>query len=206
VADVPAAASDARDISRTNLFLAATLYPAGEGALPVKVRNLSPTGAMVEAATLPANGAAVRLRRGALHIAGGVVWSAGKRCGLAFRGTISVKDWMSPPANGDQQRVDAAVARLRSGSVPAVRDVVAPPSFSIAAELALVARLVDQLGDALAADDAVLQRHGVQLQSIDIVLQLLDATAGALAERPGCSRRLADLRASAEQALRSNAD
>jgi hypothetical protein len=94
-----AVTSDGRDAVRTNLFLAATLWGSDASPFPVRVRNLSPAGAMVEAAALPARGTLIRLLRGRLAIGGEVVWTAERRCGLAFAGSVSVRDWMSPPVN-----------------------------------------------------------------------------------------------------------
>lgn len=197
--------AEGRSINRTNLFLAATLLWAEVGSVPVKVRDLSPTGAMVEGPALPPPGSTVRLARGALAISATVMWNSGARCGIAFGGIVSVKQWMSPPVNGEQQRVDDAISRLRGGALRLAEPARPPAPLSVPAELELVARLVTQLGEALAEDEGVLSRHGLQLQKIDIVLQLLEATASAVAGRPGGGARLADLHASAEQALRSGA-
>ena len=191
-----------RDI-RTNLFLAATLFAGETGAVPVKVRNLSPGGALIEAATLPSSGSAIRLARGALGVTGAVAWAAGNRCGLSFDGAISVKDWMSPPVNGAQQRIDRAVSQLRSSGTTQLVSRRAGGCVTVTDEFQIMAQLMEQLGEALSADGELLVLHHVQLQKIDIVTQMLEATGGALAERPGSARRLADLRASAEQALRS---
>lgn len=197
--------ADGRGLNRTNLFIAAVLHSAQGGAVAVKIRNLSPTGAMIEGAALPPAGSLVRLVRGSLGMAATVMWNSAVRCGIAFDGTVSVKDWMSPPANGEQQRVDDRFSRLRSDksflampSPPPVRE-----PLSVPAELAVIAQLVEQLGEALAGDEAVVARHGVSLQKIDIVLQYLEATASAAAGRIGSGARLLDLRASAEQALRA---
>ena len=46
-------------------------------------------------------------------------------------------------------------------------------SLRLAEELDYTRRLLDQMGDALTADPSVLMRHGVSLQSIDIVGQIL---------------------------------
>ena len=55
---------DVRREPRTNMFVMATIY-ADTGSAPVKVRNLSSTGALIEGEVLPPLGATVRLRRAA---------------------------------------------------------------------------------------------------------------------------------------------
>ena len=191
--------------NRTNLFIAATLFTGGGSGLPVRIRNLSPGGAMVEAPVLPGSGATIRLARGALHIGGAVVWVGDKRCGLAFEGSVAVKEWMSAPANREQQRVDEALWRVRSGSASLAESPAAAPTRLSPADLAIVAELIQQLGTSLAADEDMLNRHTLQLQKIDIAVQMLGVAGDALQDGPDSARRLRDLRASAEQALRSPA-
>ena len=68
------------------MLVAATLHVDGQ-LLPVRIRNMSVSGALIEAATLPPAGAAVVLERGSLQVAGRISWSTGsrKRC-LPSRG------------------------------------------------------------------------------------------------------------------------
>jgi hypothetical protein len=58
---------------RSNLFLSAELV-VGPAALPVRVRNLSPHGALVDGGSLPPAGASVRLVRGDLSAEGEIAW------------------------------------------------------------------------------------------------------------------------------------
>lgn len=110
-------AADARASPRTNLFLAAALH-APRYSAPVRVRNMSATGALVEAAAVPDAGTEIRLVRGSLAIPGEVAWSAAGRCGLHFSSLVSVHEWMVPPANREQQRVDDAVRLFKAGAIP----------------------------------------------------------------------------------------
>lgn len=48
-----------------------------------------------------------------------------------------------------------------------------PLSLQLADELEYARRMIEDLGDALSDDDAVVMRHGVALQAIDIVGQML---------------------------------
>ena len=50
----------------------------------------------------------------------------------------------------------------------------------LAEELAYARRMLDAMGDALAADAALLARHGVALQSVDICGQILGHVADVI--------------------------
>lgn len=68
---------------RANVLMAASLETAGV-ALPVKLRNLSAEGALIEGDTLPVEGSEVLFRKGDLSTAGNVAWTRGKQAGIAF--------------------------------------------------------------------------------------------------------------------------
>ena len=70
---------------RTNLMLAASIE-AGALNAPVRIRNLSETGAAIEGPALPHIGASFTLRRLDVAIAGVVMWVTGGRCGVHFDG------------------------------------------------------------------------------------------------------------------------
>lgn len=76
-------ANQNRRTRRSNVLMAATLEVSG-ATLPVKLRNLSAEGALVEADHLPVEGSEVMFRKGELNVAGRVVWTEGKRGGIAF--------------------------------------------------------------------------------------------------------------------------
>jgi hypothetical protein len=68
---------------RSNVLLTAVLEISGR-ALEVKLRNLSAEGALVEADSLPVEGASIRFRRHELAVNGKVVWVRGNRAGISF--------------------------------------------------------------------------------------------------------------------------
>ncbi len=89
-------------------------------------------------------------------------------------------------ATGDHQReIDAAQARVRAEIAAGHREFFRPaqtalPKASedpldqrIAEELDYVVRQLDQLGNMLASDPILLHRHAAQLQSIDLIQQVL---------------------------------
>jgi hypothetical protein len=74
---------DPRSDPRSNVFLLATIG-AGPTSNPVKVRNLSVHGALLEGADLP-TGTTAFLRRGSLRVAGVIAWRDRTHCGIRFQ-------------------------------------------------------------------------------------------------------------------------
>lgn len=68
--------------------MAAALELSGS-SLPVKLRNLSADGALVEGEDLPVEGAEVMFRRQELSQPAKVVWVRGGRAGLQFKEQLS---------------------------------------------------------------------------------------------------------------------
>lgn len=98
----------ARVERRTNMFVMASLI-ARSASGPVRVRNLSSTGALIEGAVIPAPGERVFLRRAGATVVGEVIWSRDGRAGLRSDSRVTVADWL-PRANcSAQQRVDEVV-------------------------------------------------------------------------------------------------
>ena len=160
---------------RTHLYVAATLYSDG-GSTPVRIRNMSPMGALIESPAIPETNSAVVLKRGALQAAGKIVWKVDRKAGVALLAEISVPDWMARQVNG-QDRVDQIVSDFKSsiqiepcslsnaGGMPA--------SISVVAQLIAVRSDLVRLGDSLACDSALVATHP-DIQVLDICLQRLD--------------------------------
>lgn len=182
---------------RTNLLLSATAE-AGGLALPVRIRNLSETGALIEGAGLPDAGMPLILKRGDLQVSAVVAWAAGGRRGVRFDGPTPVNEWTGGKPKPlectglrDQRRVDAIQAEARAGTSSG-RDLraAAPPAAPappcpdldarLADELGYVQRLLEGLGDELIKDLLLVQRHGQSLQSLDLVGQILGHVAAIL--------------------------
>jgi len=106
--------NDPRTDPRSNVFLIATCS-AEEFSQPVKVRNLSIHGALLEGTGLPATDAAISLRRGSLRVQGFVAWRDETHCGIRFDKPIEVEDWVRRIGSQGQQKVDATIADLRGG-------------------------------------------------------------------------------------------
>jgi hypothetical protein len=72
-----------RKARRSNVLMSASLELSGT-SLPVKLRNLSAEGALVEGDKLPVEGASIQFRKGDLSVAGNVAWVNGRQAGVAF--------------------------------------------------------------------------------------------------------------------------
>ena len=116
-ADAPSAPDPAHQRAevRNNMFVVAVLYGAG-GSVPVRVRNMSRGGALVESADTPGEGQHVRLSRGSLSVRGHIAWQRDNRAGIRFDTAIDVSDWLPLGARPTgQQRVDEIVQDRRAG-------------------------------------------------------------------------------------------
>ena len=202
---------EARIAPRTNMFIAAMMHSAS-GACPVRVRNLSRSGAMIEAPVLPPQGAAIELVRHDLRVTGAIVWTAGGRCGVHLDSTVAVAEWMANSANRQQSRVDQMVAEIKGGltgpAAPAPAPAPTPallPATDICEDIERLRLLLDAMGDDLADSPETLMRHAASLQHLDIAGQMLDALKLALdpdAERRDAGLfRLLSLRPSSDMAL-----
>ena len=82
---------DPRADIRSNVFLSATLLAAGV-TLPVRIRNISPTGVLLDGAGLPPQGSVIHLRRGSLSVGGEIAWQRDGQCGVRFDAGVVVND------------------------------------------------------------------------------------------------------------------
>lgn len=182
------AEAEARRAPRTNLLLAATM-DAGRMNAPVRIRNLSSSGALLEGASFPDVGGTLILRRLDLQIGATVVWNAGGRCGVKFDGTTCVSEWISGRSTAGQVQVDSIQAAIRAGSTTApprtrpsgdLADLAGSLDARLAEELAYVRRLLECIGDELSDEPAVVQRHARAFQNVDIASQLIGHIAAVL--------------------------
>ena len=164
------------------MFVMATIY-ADSGSAPIRVRNLSPTGALIEGPLLPPPGTQVRMSRGSLNIMGDIIWHKDRRAGLRFKSTVSVADWLPHGRSlDDQQRIDEVIQNARMGnrgvSPRAPIDSLTSHSTKLSAmELRRLRLTILTLSEDLAADPLVVERHGAKLQTLDVVAQALGRLA-----------------------------
>ena len=90
---MPLPPDESRGLARTHLFVAARLSFAS-GSSPVHLRNMSPSGALIEGPVLPSRGEPATLRRGSLEVIVKVVWTTGRKAGVSFLYPVHVADWM----------------------------------------------------------------------------------------------------------------
>ena len=165
------------------MFLVATLTAEGT-SVPVRVRNLSPTGALVEAPGLPAAGSPVVLRRGTLEASGSVAWVQAGRAGLSFTMPVIVSAWLPTKQSARQAQVDriafgAKHAARDTGAMPAIAEpVFMSPAVALADLVRLRAEL-DHLGELLAQDAAVAANHP-EIQLFDSAGQRIGKIVDAL--------------------------
>jgi hypothetical protein len=90
---------------RSNVLLTAIVEIAGE-RLPVKLRNLSADGALVEAKLLPAADSEIIFHRGELSVRGKIAWVGGNHAGISFNRKLNpdqVLRHVPPPRPKTQQ-------------------------------------------------------------------------------------------------------
>jgi hypothetical protein len=163
--------TDNRTEGRANVFLAATLCDV-RGSTPVRIRNLSTRGALIDAPTLPAIGSAVRLARGSLIATGQVTWHGASQAGMNFDDSIDVSAWVKRVGHGDQEQLDQLVAAIRrSEPVPQELELESPQS------LQEISAALDQVCERLASLPDVPLELGDELVKLDTLAQLLRGLA-----------------------------
>ena len=171
---------EARAAARTNLFLAATVHSAGIGR-PVKIRDLSTTGARIEVSPVPEAGAAVTLVRGPLSVQARVSWRAERFCGLSFASPMSIQDWMRNPVILDRRRGDPRIAA--PSDVPGAAAAHSETGTGRIAEE--ITRLLGTLGETLAGDPGVVFKYGTELYNLGLAARRLAALAETMrADKP----------------------
>jgi PilZ domain-containing protein len=85
--------SQNRKSRRSNVLMSASLELSG-ASLPVKLRNLSADGSLVEGDKLPVEGAAVLFRKGDLSMPGTVAWVKGRQAGVSFAQKLNPEQLM----------------------------------------------------------------------------------------------------------------
>ena len=184
--------ANARSQLRSSLFLAAMLR-SGTEISPVRVRNMSVNGAMIEAPAAPPTGTTVDLLRGPLAARGTVVWSSDSGFGVRFSSLVTVKDWLAaPPTRAQQQQVDDLVALVKAGGADLLRDnddaVEHRSNELLADDLSSVVRLLQVLEEDLSHSPETLGRHATALQNLDMAMQIVRAVAGRLTSDTGVER------------------
>lgn len=179
---IAASTIEARRAERTHMYLIAILYH-GIDSSPVRLRNLSRQGALIEASNLPNAGSIITLRRGTLEAKGRVVRASDDRIGVEFFSPVSVQSWLPVKGSPAQRSVDQLAVAMASSN-PFV-DLAEPPqrdrissAMEISAELKSLQSELTTLGDSLAQDCILVATHP-EIQFLDQATQriakLIDA-------------------------------
>lgn len=200
--DRPIEAGEAKEVQRgdykvraherTSMFVLAGMT-TGAYSGPVKIRNMSPAGALIEGETLPQVGEKLRIVRGQLTASGEVVWRQSNKAGLQFATEIYVPAWMPAGASTKQQEVDRIVQQAKDGRTepsPPRPPQSGPPPVTHE-QLVELTEAIDALADELADDEHVIAAHGARLQALDLAAQ----TLRKLAARAELEERAESLRA-----------
>lgn len=136
--------------------------------MPVRVRNLSCTGALIEAAELPEPGTPC-VSIASLSAWGTVVWVNGGKGGVQFDAPVAVSEWLPQGKRRiRQQFIDELFHQKRMRITPS--DPVEVPvetELGLPAELLELRLALERTAGALALDTAVASRHPLTLQAID---------------------------------------
>jgi hypothetical protein len=88
-----------RESERSRVLLAASVKNAfGDHA--VKIRDVSSTGALIEAALVPPAGSRLLLSRGTISVMGTVVWTGSGKYGLQFHDSVDPAELLIPVVAG----------------------------------------------------------------------------------------------------------
>jgi hypothetical protein len=167
-----------RSEPRTNMFVMASMS-AICGSGPVRIRNLSSNGGLIEGDFLPEVDEALQLRRGTLSASGRVVWKSGKKAGLRLDRPIVVSAWL-PSEHAGQKIVDHTFRQMKAGSIGAdLQQCPAHPTSCDQIQLRRTAHDLDALADSLAEDAEIVARFASKLQVLDAASQLLRKLAHA---------------------------
>ena len=101
--------SQNRKTRRSNVLMSASLELSGT-SLPVKLRNLSAEGALVEGDKLPVEGAALLFRKGDLSVSGTIAWVKGRQAGVNFGQKLNPEQLLVAAASSCQLLSFLAVA------------------------------------------------------------------------------------------------
>lgn len=177
-----------RTDARSNMFVMAAIYFGGS-PLPVRIRNMSRSGALIESATIPAENSEVRLSRGSLSVSGRIIWQRGNRAGIRFDSDVAVADWL-PRGSGmtGQHRVDEIVHACKTLPSAALEGMAGsattePSHRDIARQMLQFRDALNAVAEELAGDTAIAAAHPTALQALDVMGQKFEKLASALSGR-----------------------
>lgn len=108
-----------RRARRSHVLMSASIEADGV-TVAVKLRNLSPEGALVEGNQLPAVGSVVTFRKKELNLPGYIAWITAGRAGIAFDAKLDpVAVMRHVPRSKPLPKLDFRRPRIKSGDLSA---------------------------------------------------------------------------------------
>ena len=166
---------DLRSDPRSHVFLTAVLR-TGAGQGPVRIRNLSAHGALLEGTGLPIEGSPVEVRRGSLRAVGSIAWSSEQHCGVRFSGSVDVGAWIDRAGPIAQQKIDAAIADFRSPSRRPLSFAVLPGDL-VRADLNSLSAEIIATCERMAGMDGMTVEIAEQILKIEAAARAIDVAA-----------------------------
>lgn len=170
---------------RSNIFVAAVLYHC-DGSTPVRIRNMSRSGALIECAELSSEDTEVQLCRGSRVARGRIAWRRDDRAGIRFDGIVDVAGWLpNGDRDKDQHRVDAMIEECRTAPATGFEQLApakAITNLEIIMQLLGLRVSLNQAAEDLASNAAVAAGHAQALQALELAAYNLDKLTGRLAD------------------------
>ena len=161
--------TESRTARRTNTLLAADAL-IGTTRWPVKIRNMSRFGAMVETSATVSTNSSIVLKRGAMHVAGEVRWRREGLLGVRFFEPTVVEEWLGVP-------IREAIASVDSiPTLPASAEDLSDNILTkrIAEELGYIERLIAAVAGFLGEDPILRIRHCTRIQELSMAAEMME--------------------------------
>lgn len=159
-----------RKAERVNTLLAADAL-IGNTCWPVRIRNISSTGVMVETAVKVDVKSSILIKRGTLHVAGEIVWRRDGVFGVRFFEPADVAPWLGISSREAVASIDQCA---QSGIQASASLSEAALTRRIAEEIAYAERLVSAVASSLSEDPILRVRYCGRVQELSIAADMLN--------------------------------
>jgi hypothetical protein len=171
-----------RSAERSNVFLSAALYTA-DRAFPVRIRNISTGGALLDGDNLPGEGSTVSLRRAHLAVDGRIAWQVHELRGVRFSAEIDVEEWVKLKGHAGQLRVDQVVAAVRTGQRQTELMSASPVAATSIETIESISTALEQICERLSSSPSLTNEVAEELVRLDSIIHSLRQLAGPKVRR-----------------------
>lgn len=186
---MPTAIAELRQDYRSKTLLAATLQ-VGANRVPVRIRNISSAGALIETHKSLHVGRTAVLTHADMSVAGQVVWADGRSIGFCFSEKIDDSRWRFAEDDHTRMKVtEIKPSDYSNLSLQRTEDDTLPARVS--EEIDLIARTMRLISETMVADPILRQRYSQLLQEMDLTEDRLKQMAQIV--RAGCTKANAEL-------------